>query len=252
MASSIKQSVVALAAAALVLASLPTLAYAQPADRPERGERDGTGGTNFCENLDAAEERALTSLGERKAKTDRSGEVDSKKTERMAKLEDGRSERDDSRDTKYDELRDRATTDEQSAAVEDFIETVEGLVADRKAAIDAAIADFEAAVEDLLAERADAVDDYAGDIEDDIAAIFDDAEDMCDDGDEGADVLAFVKESFMSMREAVTADRDEYSFKDELEAARETRKAATNAAKETFKAAYEDAKEELKSALGVE
>lgn len=252
MASNIKQSIVGTLLLALVLGLMPVMAMAQSTDRPERGERDGDAGANFCENLDAAEERALASLGERKAKTDRSGDVDSKKSDRMSKLEDGRSERDGSRDTRYDELRDRATTDEQSAAIEDFIETVEALVADRKTAVDAAIEDFEAAVEDLLAQRADAVDDYAGDIEGDIAAIFDEAEDMCDDGDEGAAVLAYVKEAFMSLREAAKADRDEYSFKDELEEAREVRKAATEAARTTFKSAYEDAKEELKAALGVE
>lgn len=226
---------------ALLGAAFPFLAFAQP-----NGDRANA--EDFCANIDDHEEAALNKLNERKAGSDRSGEVESKKAERLAQLDAHRAERDADREAKYDELRDRATTDAQSAAVEDFVSTAESLVADRKAAVDAAIEAFEAAVSDLLGERDTAITDYSSDIEEDIMSIFDDAEEACNGGSDN-EVAKQVREDMKAMRESIKADRDQYSFKDELEAARADRKAATDAAKADFQAGYETAKAELKAAF---
>ena len=54
--------------------------------------------------------------------------------------------------------------------------------------MDAAIAAFEEDVDELLAERAELIDGGADDLEDAVNAIFDEAEQACDDGDDAKEV----------------------------------------------------------------
>lgn len=242
----LKEIIVPILVGTLMVSLLPLSVGAQGEDQ-ERPERNPA--ARFCENLAEAEAKALSRLEERKGKTDRSADIEAKKAERLAELDAHRAERDAARQEHYDALRERATTDEQAAAVDEFEETVEALVADRKAAADEAIEAFESDVEALLAERDEAVDGYAEAIEADIMAIFADAEAACDDDTPGVEVREQLKADLMAMREGIKADREQYSFKDDLKAARDARKASFESAREGFKTALEAAKDELRAAF---
>ena len=92
-------------------------------------------------------------------------------------------------------------------------------------------------------------EDAADAFKDSISAVFADAGEACDDGDSSDDVRTQFMADMKELRESAKASRGEYSFKDELSEARETRKAAMDAAKDTFLEGVAAAKETLRSAF---
>lgn len=246
------RSLAAVLAVSVLMALLPYMSHAQ---ERERGTGERGGGANFCENLSAAEDRVLASIESRAGSaSDRHGsqetDYESKRSERLAELETKRDDADNRRDVKYAELRERADTDAEQDAVDEFEETVEGLVATRRAAIDDAIDAFEAAVEALKDSRGTEVEDFVDDLEIEIKSAFGDAEEACDTTDDPADIRADLQEAIKAIRESYKSRRGGHSFKEDLAEARETRQAAFEAAKADFMSGLEDAKEELKAAFG--
>ena len=241
----------------LVLLFSPLLALAQTNDAvTDRESRRGGSdrGADFCENLDTLEENLLDKLADRANSVKDRGnargyDVDTRRAERQSEYESRRDSQDSDREDRYESLRDKAETDEQAEAIEDFISTVESLLEDIRAAYDAAIEEFETAVENLKGDLEDTTGDLADELEREIAAIFDEAEDACDSGSSSDEVRTLVREGLSEMKTSRQSNRDEYSYSDELEALRETRKTAFAAAKETFQAGVADAKEELRTAF---
>ena len=225
---------------------VPQIASAQFGARD--GGRPGAG-VDFCENLDDAEETALARMEEKKGGMDKREEMESKKTERLAELETKREAKDAEREERYEAMKEAATTDAQEEAVDTFKDTVEDLLDDRREAMDAAIDAFEAEVEDLIGDRDETIEDAADAFKDSISAVFADAGEACDDGDSSDDVRTQFMADMKELRESAKASRGEYSFKDELSEARETRKAAMDAAKDTFLEGVAAAKETLRSAF---
>ena len=232
-----------------VLLSLlvPSLTLAQDRQRPADG-------LNICDNLDELRDQAQTRRAERAAKmkerhAERVSDFKSHRDDRRTEIEEKRTKREGDREERYAKLRDRATTDGQEEAVEEFIDTIKALVETRMTAVDAAIEAFEDGVEALREERNGAADDFAADVEAAIDAIFDEAEAMCEDEAKPADVRAGIKAGFESMRADFQARRAEYSFRDDFKALADARKAAIAAARDEFRTGYQAAKEELKAAF---
>ena len=233
---------------AMILSFVPGVVAAQD-DTSDRPARDTE---RSCELVDTAREIALSRLSDRRASSDRTDEIMARRDTRLDRLNTDRNDRKSIREGRYELLRDRGNTDVWKAAVDEFADTVEGLVSDRIAAVDVAIEEFEDTVENLLDERRVAIDDYADGISDDLNAIFDEAAASCEAGDTPADIRAALKQAITELRVSIAADRGKYSFKDELAVARETRTAAIADAKDTFQAGYQESKTDLKSALATE
>lgn len=248
--TSSRRAITTVLGVAIIISSLPFVSFAAQRTGSSSVETRGAAqATAFCENIDTARANVLARLTERTPDGNRRGQYETRRNERLEKLGTNRENRDQNRDTKYERLRAAADTDEKKAAVEEFIDTVESLVATRKTAVDAAIAVFEETVDGLLDEREDAVATYAETIEDEINRIFDEAEAACEDGDSAADVRTAIQSGLSTMREDIKNDREKYSYKDELEAARKTREVAVKAAMDEFKRGYEDAKAILRESF---
>lgn len=210
----------------------------------------------FCENLDSLKERTLAALSDRAAKAaerrdEHASNYETKRDERLAQLARKRSEADTVRAERYDALRERGETSGQQTAIEEFIDTVEELVAARREAIDAAVDEFEATVSELSGERDGATDTLVDDMTAMIDEAFSAAEASCEDSDPQT-VRATLREAMQAMKGDVGAKRDSYSLRDDLAAAREARKAAFEAAFDAFKTDLGAAKATLKTSLGVE
>lgn len=231
---------------------LPSVSFGQQASttRPKPAM-----GVDFCANIDVTRDKFLAGVQTRSAAIEeshggRQATMEASAAERRAAFEAKRAEYDALRETHYDSLRAKATTDDQKATVEEFITTVEALVDDRKEAIDAAIETFETGAEALKSSLDSVTGSLASDVESDINAIFDEAEEACGDDTTPAEIRAMISEGMAAMKAERTGERDNYSFKTEFEALRATRVASEKAAVATFQAGLKTATEELKASFG--
>jgi hypothetical protein len=233
--------------AALVLAFVPLTSDAQ---RPAaNGERQLAGA--FCSGLSDREAEIGERLGNLRGSGERQGEREARRAERLANFEERRDTKDADRTALYERLRAAADTDDESAAVDEFESTVEALVDERRAAVDAAVEAFEDAIAALAAERQAAVESQSAELANLVAAIFDEAEAACDAGDSPGEVRQAFTAGMQSLREEARAKRGQYGdYRSEIEAARATRQAAMEAAALTFRAGMDAAKADLRAAFG--
>lgn len=231
---------------ATLLALSPLVGFAQESDR---------GGERFCSNLDAIEEQLKDRLSDRTdvARDKHQTQVDrytDKKDERIQQLKDRRDQKDVTWSERIAALRDKAETDEQTQAIDDFVDTVEALIETRRDAVDAAIDAFEEDAKALRDERSTVftgmVDTYKAEVE----AAFDEAQALCDGGDDPADVRAELRSDLEAIRAAFKTDREQYNFREQFRELREVRIAATGAAREIFRTGFQAAKEILRAAFG--
>ncbi len=209
---------------------------------------------NICSEIKTMQTGALARLDERAnaiggRHTERRTGIDTKRAERMKTLMTKRSEHEATRAIQYAALRARASTTEQKAAVETFTTAVETLVTARKAAVDAAIKSFEDGVAVLRPKIDTATIDRKTQVKADLDTIFNNAEAACTSGKTGPEVRAVIQAGMEAMRTKRTDTKGEYSFKDDFEALRATRKAAEEKAQSDFKTGFEIAKTALKTAL---
>lgn len=237
-----------------VLASnflLPALALAEESATTTPTPRDTSA---FCTNLPSIRAKALTRL------TDRVTEVQGKKSEHQTKFETGRTERhtklatgrtehDATRQARYEKLRSRASTTEQTTAVTTFATEVERLVVVRKAAVDVAIKTFEDAVLVLQTANNAKVADFGTTMRADMSKVFDDAAASCSAGKTGPEVMAQVKTAMEAKRAARDAEKATRVPGEQFKALQAARVASVEAAKATFRTSYDAAAVELKKAF---
>ena len=205
----------------------------------------------LCSQLDVMKTTALAKLDERASSVGgrTRGTVDTKRVERMNTLTTKRTEHDATRKTHYDTLQTKTITDIQKAAVATFEVTVESLVTERKATIDAAIKAFEDGVGVLRTT----VDTTTGSVKTKVAAditeIFSTAKTACDAGKSATEVRDGMRIGMESMKAEHQTNREQYSFKAEFDALRTTRRTAEAAAVAKFKVGFEAAKVALKASF---
>lgn len=81
------------------------------------------------------------------------GKEEDKRNSRDAKLEEARSEADQTRSLGYAKLMERAKNDDQKDAVKKYQNTIEESIDDRRDSVDAAIAEFRKGMDALVAKR---------------------------------------------------------------------------------------------------
>lgn len=249
------------ATASALLASMliPSLALAQtPRERLQdaRENAAGTGGKNFCTNIDTAVSRINDARGKAQEKKtenrmDKSGKLVERRGTKDGKLDDKRSEHDANRSAAYAKMYEKATTTAQKAAVDAFKTTIEASVTKRKAAVDTAIATFRTSADKLITDRTAAVDAAAATHKAAVDAAIAKAKADCAAGTDAATVRSTLQASLKAANEAFrTAAKRPEDLDDQVKALRETRDAAIKSAMTTFKSEYDAAKATLKTALG--
>ena len=230
--------------AVMAVMSVPALTHAQEEDVRE-GSVCNRLDTISDTVLDAVQERADEGLDKHDEATDTH---EANWQERLDELESNRADDDAKWADVQDDLRDKADTDDREAAVEDFIDTVDSLVSDRRASVDVAIDDFKTGITDLFVDRRDSFDTESTDFITAMEGAFDVAEEICEDDPEAftrddlRDEIKEVREEFAERRQEI-ADEHRSRFTD-LRDARET---AVQAAVDTFTAGMEDARDDLKA-----
>ena len=79
---------------------------------------------------------------------------------------------------------------------------------------------------------------------------FEDAIDACDEGVAPAELREAHRAALAAVRESAAASREALDYRSQIQAARETRRAASATAQEAFRTGMETAKAELRAAFG--
>jgi hypothetical protein len=231
---------------------VPALAFAQ--ETTTTSTANPREAKAFCSNVPTFRAKALARLTERVVvvqgkKTDRQAQFAVGRTERTAKLTAGRSDRDANREARYANIRSRASTTEQTAAVNTFATEIERLVTIRKAAVDTAIKNFEDAAAVLQTANNAKVTDFSVTMQADINQIYDAAVVSCAAGKNGPEVMAEVKASMEAKRALRVSEKAIQAPREQFKALQATRKAAVEAAKATFQTGMDVAATDLKAAF---
>ncbi len=240
-------------AAGLLLGMLPTVAvFAQTDEAEKRMMRPATAFS--CDSISVMEANVLSRVSERgdavmgnklNRRTERAGQ----KSARLAALESKRNEKESLREARYSKMRDHAKTEEQKEAVETFIKTVERLVGERKAAVDAAVATFETDVMALRDQQDVTAESVVADVSQSVRSVFDDARAACSTASDGAAVREIISAGMKNIQSEHQARRAEYTYREEFEALRAKRQQAERAALATFTTEMKAATDVLKASL---
>lgn len=210
-------------------------------------------GVDFCKNIETIANKITTDM------TNRDAKWDGKKTDRLAKVSDRRTHRDevrvenrgmrdDKHDTRIDALMAKADTDAERSAVNTFEATLNSAVAKRRAAVDAAVKAYRDGVDNLLNGRFTTLDGNVDAFRAAMTEAIADAREAC----------AADKDPKPEFEASVKAARDNFktakpeALKAEIQKLVETRKKAVETAVTEFKTTMKTAFETLKTAFGGE
>ena len=226
------------------------------ADLKERAEkRIAEEKKNFCSNI-------VERMGERQEDfAERQSQFTEKKTEQVAARKEEREENDtelaekralalDRRERMYQNLMNKAETDEEKAAVTQFQNAVEKAVADRQAAIDAAKGAFRNGVDAARASRqADGSQALAA-FKNDMQQALSQAKADCEAGKEQSEVRQAYQEALVSARTELKETRAKNGLGETVSQLAKTRTEAVKKALTDYRSALETAFAALKEVLG--
>lgn len=235
----------------LIILASPISAFAAPntnAGIKVQGE------AKFCENIDAITAKISTDL------TEKGGKFDGKHADRLAKISERRTHRDETRvsnraerdtkhDTRIDALMAKADTDAERAAVNAFEATLDTAVATRRSAIDVAVKTFRDGVDNLVSGKFAGLDSAVVAFKSSVDQAIATAKSDCAAGKDPKTTRMTFMASIKSARDAFKSARPE-AIKTEIKALADARKASIDTAVNTFKSTMQNAMETLKTAFG--
>lgn len=206
----------------------------------------------FCDRIDQVESGIKSRISTHKenlvSKVDvRKSNVEIRFDERMSTLAENREMHDENRADRYTKLSERATTEEQKAAVADFQTDVEALVVTRKAAVDTAIQAFKDGVIALYSGKRSEAELNLSAFDDAVDAAISEARASCTSGTDSKVVRDTLSTEMKNSRANLKAARE--SIKDssqtELTKLREARKASIQTAVTAYQTALEKEKKDM-------
>lgn len=182
-------------------------------------------------------------------------EMEENRIKRDADLEERRADRNESRETFYNELEAKAGDDAaKKAAIDKFKTTVEAAIKTRREAIDTAKETLNKGVDSAIDSREASMETLRNEFKNDITAAFNKAKSSCSDNATSAElktVMDQLKNDIKSARESYKGKVAEIKkVQSTIQVLRETRKASVKLAIENFKAAMKTAQAELRDAMG--
>jgi hypothetical protein len=176
----------------------------------------------------------------------KTGEVD----KRLANF---RTKQDENLKAHIAKLTEKATTDEQKAAVAKFQSTMEVAISVRRTAVDSAIDTFRNSVNKLVNDRQSSLVLAASAFKSSVAAAFNSAESDCSSGKDAKTIRQNLHASLKAAREKFVSDRQNVAkISDQVQALNQTKKQAIEKAIADFKAAMQNAVAELKKSFPTE
>jgi hypothetical protein len=208
-----------------------------------------------CLRLETATNSIRTKLAENKERWDarkieRSENWTEKTSNLQDRLEQKRLEADDKRDDAIEKLKAEYPDAEQREAIEEFQNTVEKAVTDRRNAFDAAHKAYREVVASLLQKRHDSFKTALATQKAAIDAAIAQAKSDCATGVEASEIRTELANAIKEARAQFQTDRAAVEkIKSQIEALRETRKEAIKEAQDKFNETLADAREALKEVL---
>lgn len=231
-------------------------------ESPKASEVSSTSGSGsgqpsvFCKNIDNIVAKTSGEVSKRGGNASsewqkRTGNIQTKRAEWLAKVTAARAEAAKKRDENFAKLDAAATTDTQKAAVAKYKQAVLDAVATRQAAHDANFDAYFKAVDALLSsQKSNSGGDVAA-FQAAVAAAISTAKASCASGASADSIKSALNTALKAARENFKGQRtqDQSSIKTQLEALKKTRNDANKKANDTFKATVEAARTELKAAF---
>lgn len=218
-------------------------------------ERQGAMTEARCENILRAGDTLVTRLTDREDAFKKSRETWTDRwqehvTEADDTLASRRNDDDMRREEMYANMLDRATTDEQKAAIKTFQDAVEAAVEERRATVDQAIADFRSAASQLRDGSKTSHDGAVAAFQTAVQAAVQQAKAACGDGTDPQTVREQLRTSLKSAHENLSGSlKSDDTLGQRIKALVDARQATVTAAMETFRQKLEAAREALKAAL---
>lgn len=209
----------------------------------------------FCEKLSDLESKMLERLSnfenkaeERKRTREEGWEEKSGSVEEN--LDNFRLKQDENFAAHIARLNEKATTDEQKAAVAEFQETMKTAISTRRAAVDAAVDTFRDSVNKLVSTRQDGFAAAASTFKSSVEAAFDSASSDCSSGKDAKTIRQNLQANLKAAREKFISSRQSTAkISDQVQTLNETKKQAIEKAVSSFKATLESAVAELKKSF---
>jgi len=147
----------------LILGALISLSYSGIAQAESIPAREDVG-AGICARLDDIESKMQDSMLSRqrvleKRRSDQAKKMQSNFENKTLQISELRSQWDKNRFSHYEKLGEKATTQEQKSALEEFKNTIESAVAKRRAAFDQATQDYRNSVEYTMNNKQNGIDE---------------------------------------------------------------------------------------------
>lgn len=225
------------------------------ADHNKMGEQpQAQTAAKSCERLDTVSGKLISNLNQKKSEASdkRADKKDGSKERRqqaVSNLAKQRGEWDAKRAKSFDELRSKATTDEQKTAVEAYITSISSAITTRRASYDSAQASFRSGVDALLAQQRAQGNTATNTLQTQIDTAVAKAKASCQAGTPIDQVLATLKTDIKSAQETFRQSRKATDINPQLTALKKIRKNAFQSATDAYKQASETARTDLKTAF---
>ncbi len=210
----------------------------------------------LCKNIDTVVSKTTGEVSKRGGSSNaewqkRASNIQTKRTEWLAKVTAARAEAAKKRDENFVKLDTAATTDTQKAAVAKYKQAVLDAVTVRQVAHDANFVTYFKAVDALLASQKNNSGGDVAAFQTAVAAAISTAKASCASGASADSIKTALNAALKAARESFKGQRtqDQGTIKSQLETLKKTRNDANKKANETFKATVEAARTELKAAF---
>ena len=243
----------------LIVLSLVGNVSAQSGDRMEGNQDRKENATNaaFCEKISERLTRSQEKLTERLGRLENSHSQrnegrDAKWNDFFTRRDDKRTTRDSNLEEHFAMLEDRGVTDEQKQAITDFIAAIRAAIEARRIAFDEANSDFRWGVGEAIDARDNAIETAIAIRTTAWNTAIEKAKADCLTGVDAKQIRENLandtKTATEAFKSAVNTARE--NFKTAFDALKETKNSALNTTKETFRTAVEEAKNKLKQVIG--
>ena len=220
-------------------------------------QRNNAGGqqgnaANFCSRIANMETQFDQRISQKKSPADRLTQWQQHISQQDSNRTALRTKWSANRDAQFKSLENRATTDDQKAAVSAFESTTKDAISKRETAVDAALATFRDGVKNLIDSRKEGVGTDMTALKDAIDAAFSTAKSSCSGSNPDA---ASIR---TTLRTAIQAARTKFQTEkqgtpkvgENIQPLIDARKASVDKAMADFKATMEQARTTLKKAFG--
>lgn len=246
----------ALVAVFAFAAASPVLAENRATTTTQKNSESDQARKMICQNIQKFQQNLNKRL------TDRQERLDSRLEDRTQKVKDFKADRQDAlvkfRETRdgnfrrhYEKLLERAKTDAQKTAVNEFKTTMNAALVARRTTVDAANRAFQEGLKTAWASRKTAIENARKEFAASVDAAKKQAAADCSNGLSAGTIAEKYRAALKAAREKLVSDsKASPKIADALDQLKETRRAAIEKAFGTFKLALESAIKKLKTAFG--